>query len=146
MPSSPVPVLGFLFVSFRPSLLRSHSRSTGAYLFPSFDFLEVFFLAFPFLSSGSGLGFDYSAFCFFLFPFLPAFPHSGLSGVSSVFRLPLIRSSFSSFPKPSFCFGTQVSCNSLSSSLLRLTGALQIPTSSFLSTAASLAFALGSCT
>ena len=32
MPSIPVPVLSFLFVSFRPSLLRSHSRSTGACL------------------------------------------------------------------------------------------------------------------
>ena len=41
-------ILGFLFVSFRPSLLRSHSCSTGAHLFPSFDFPEVFSLRSPF--------------------------------------------------------------------------------------------------
>ena len=32
MPSFQVPVLGFLFVSFRPSSLRSHSCSASAYL------------------------------------------------------------------------------------------------------------------
>ena len=43
-------VLGFLSVSFRPSLIRSHSRSTGAYLLLS---LSVFPLPLRFLSSAS---------------------------------------------------------------------------------------------
>ena len=50
MPSFPVPVLGFLFVSFRPSLLRSHSCSTGACLLLS---LSAFPLLFRFLSIAS---------------------------------------------------------------------------------------------
>ena len=50
LPSFPVPVLSFLFVSFRPSLLRSHSRSTGACLLLS---LSAFPLPFRFLSSAS---------------------------------------------------------------------------------------------
>ena len=41
-------VLGFLFVSFRPSLIRSHSRSSSAYLVLS---LSVFPLPTRFLSS-----------------------------------------------------------------------------------------------
>ena len=43
-------VLGFLFVSFRPSLIRSHSCSSGAYLVLS---LSVFPLPIRFLSSAS---------------------------------------------------------------------------------------------
>ena len=43
-------VLGFLSVSFRPSLIRSHSRSSGAYLLLS---LSVFPLPLRFLSSAS---------------------------------------------------------------------------------------------
>ena len=49
-------VLGFLFVSFRPSRFRSHSRSTGASLlfrFLSSASLPGFLLAFRFLSSPS---------------------------------------------------------------------------------------------
>ena len=43
-------VLSFLFVSFRPSLIRSHSCSSGAYLMLS---LSVFPLPIRFLSSAS---------------------------------------------------------------------------------------------
>ena len=43
-------VLGFLYVSFRPSLIRSHSCSSGAYLMLS---LSVFPLPIRFLSSAS---------------------------------------------------------------------------------------------
>jgi len=38
VPSFRLRVLGFLYVSFRPSSLRSHSCSASAHLFPSFDF------------------------------------------------------------------------------------------------------------
>ena len=69
MPSLKVPVLGFLFVSFRPSRLRSHSCFTGASLLlslPGFPLASAFFR--PLL-----LGSDYSAFRSFL-SLLPAFP------------------------------------------------------------------------
>ena len=48
--SFPFLVLGFLFVSFRPSLIRSHSCFSGAYLMLS---LSVFPLPIRFLSSAS---------------------------------------------------------------------------------------------
>ena len=69
MPSFPVPVLGSLFVSFRPSRLRSHSCFTGASLLLSlsgFPLTSAFFRPLP-------LGSDYSAFRSFL-SLLPAFP------------------------------------------------------------------------
>ena len=62
-------VLGFLFVSFRPSRLRSHSCSTGASLLLSpsgFSLTSTFFRPLQ-------LGSDYSASRSFLSP-LPAFP------------------------------------------------------------------------
>ena len=68
--SFPVFVLGFLLVSFRPSLIRSHSCSSGAYLMLS---LSVFFPFDCFLSSAFDFGFDYSAFRSF-FSLLPVFP------------------------------------------------------------------------
>ena len=49
-------------VSFRPSLLRSRSRSAGAHLSLS---LKMFFHGFHFLSSVSALGFQLLSFCFF---------------------------------------------------------------------------------
>ena len=60
-------VLGFLFVSFRPSLIRSHSRSSSAYLVLS---LSVFPLPFRFLSSTSFpvLATQLSAFSFLFLP------------------------------------------------------------------------------
>ena len=74
-------VLGFLFVSFRPSLIRSHSCSSGAYLVLS---LSVFFpflpLSFVRFCSGSG----YSAFCFFLSSFFPFPPLSCFFGAASL--------------------------------------------------------------
>ena len=82
MPSFQVLVLGFLFVSFRPSQFRSHSCSTGASLLFRFRFFSglspfrpVSFV--PFCS-----GSDYSAFCS-SFPFLPV---SASSVASSVLR------------------------------------------------------------
>ena len=67
--SFPVPVLGFLFVSFHPSRFRSHSRSTGASLMLSlsgFPLSSAFFRPLPF-------GSDYSAFRSF-FSLLPVLP------------------------------------------------------------------------
>ena len=49
-------------VSFRPSLLRSRSRSAGAHLSLS---LKMFLHDFRFLSSPSVLGFQLLSFCFF---------------------------------------------------------------------------------
>ena len=68
MPSFQVLVLGFLFVSFHPSSLRSHSCSTSACLplSPSACPLPIHFLINRF-SSGS----DYSALCFFLSALCP---------------------------------------------------------------------------
>ena len=71
MHSFPVLVLGSLSVSFRSSLFRSRSCSTG-------DSLSGLLLGFRFLSSTSALAPHYSAFCFSLSDFL-FLPHSGLS-------------------------------------------------------------------
>ena len=62
-------VLGFLFVSFRPTLIHSHSCSSGAYLVLSlsgFPLTSAFFRPLP-------LGSDYSAFRSFL-SLLPVLP------------------------------------------------------------------------
>ena len=74
-------VLGSLFVSFRPSRLRSHSCSTGASLLLSlsgFPLTSAFFRPLQ-------LGSDYSAFRTFLSP-LPAFPCRRFRGASFLFR------------------------------------------------------------
>ena len=85
MPSIPVPVLGFLFVSFRPSRFRSHSCSTGASLLfrflPSASF-PGFPLSLRFLINSFGSGSDYSASCS-SFPFLPVSASQGLLQCSS---------------------------------------------------------------
>ena len=80
------------------------------------------FLAIPFLSSGSRLGFDYSAFCSSV-PFLPVFPHSGsfrcrfiLSISADLFSLQPVTSfpfqlwylAFLQFLFPLLCFASQV--------------------------------------
>ena len=110
MPFFPVSVLSVLFVSFRPSLLRSHSCSTGACLPLSLS-------AFPLLVPRSFVRFrsgsDYSALCSSV-PFFPASPLRGFSGASvlpfgfPVFRLlfrPVSRASFPAFGTwPSVCF------------------------------------------
>ena len=73
-----LPVLGFLFVSFRPSLIRSHSCSSGADLVLS---LSVFSASDPLtlarFSSASG----YSAFCSSV-PLFPVPPHSCFPGAA----------------------------------------------------------------
>ena len=69
-------VLGLLFVSFRPSLLRSHSRSTSAYFrfrFRLFPFFSAFFR--PLLFRFRLLSLPFLPFLFF-----PALPHGGSSG------------------------------------------------------------------
>ena len=98
MHSFPVPVLGFLLVSFRPSQFRSRSRSTGAYLLLS---LSAFSLLFGFLSIASSPGPDYSASAL-SFPFFPVFPGMVHSGA-------FIRFLFCLFPCIRFRFGTQPS-------------------------------------
>ena len=92
-------VLGFLFVSFRSSLIRSHSCSSGAYLMLS---LSVLFpsVPFPFVLFPSGS--SYSAFCFFLSSFFPASSHSHSSGAASPYFYFL---AFSTSAPPGFpCF------------------------------------------
>ena len=74
----------FLFVSFRPSLIRSHSRSSGACLLLSLLALSGS-LPLPFVRFCFPSG--YSAFCFFLSLFFPFLPHSGFSGAQLPFRL-----------------------------------------------------------
>ena len=88
MPSFQVLVLGLLFVSFRPSLIRSHSCSSGASLLFRFRFssglsasLPVSFVPFRSASSYSASVFP---FLFFLFP-----PHSGF--LSAPLPLSLLR-------------------------------------------------------
>ena len=101
-------VLGFLFVSFRPSLTRSHSCSSGAYLMLSLSVLSasvpLSFVRFP---SASG----YLAFCFFL-SLLPVLASQWLLRCfGSSFRLPRFPPSlppgfpcfFSGFRSLAFC-------------------------------------------
>ena len=97
-------VLGFLFVSFRPSRFRSHSRSTGASLpfrFLASASLPGFFACFPlsFVRFRSASG--YSAFCFFR-SLLPGLASQWLfQCFGSSFRLPR----FPLSPPPGFpCF------------------------------------------
>ena len=85
MHSIQVPVLGFLFVSFRPSQFRSHSCSTGASLLFRFlpsPSLPGFPLLFPLSFVRFFSGSDYSAFCS-SFPFLPVSASQGLPQCSS---------------------------------------------------------------
>ena len=62
-------------VSFRPSLLRSRSRSAGAHLSLS---LKMSLHDFRFLSIASVLGFQLLSFCFFFSSYPPFLPHSWL--------------------------------------------------------------------
>ena len=110
MPSFQVLVLGFLFVSFRPSLIRSHSCFSGASLLPSlpgFPLTSAFFR--PLL-----LGSDYSAFRL-SFPFFPCSPVGGSHGVFS--------SSVRPVSMPSFRFRYSACCNSFLLSPARFTAA-----------------------
>ena len=94
MPSFPVLVLGVLFVSFRPSRSRSHSRSTGACLALS---PSAFSLPLRFLSSAS-LPVLTTQPSVSSVPFFPALPLSGSSGA----RFFLSASPFSAFSSARF--------------------------------------------
>ena len=99
------PVLGFLFVSFRPPLIRSHSRSSGAYLLlsPSATSLPIRFLSFASLP-----GLDYSASVSFRSASSRLLPHSGYfrcsasAFASSVFPVPSGPVSRAFFPGSSY--------------------------------------------
>ena len=78
MPSFRIPLLGFLFVSFRPSLIRSHNCSSGASLMLS---LSGFPLPIRFLSSAS-LPVPATQPLFLPFLLFPASPHSCFSGAA----------------------------------------------------------------
>ena len=112
VPSFPVLVLGFLFVSFRPSRFRSHSRSTGASLL------------FRFLSSASLPGFSarlplsFVHFCSLLttqppalsFPLFPISPGSGSLGAPRFLASPSLSSSVSPVSMRPFRFRYSASC------------------------------------
>ena len=78
-------VLGFLFVSFHPSRLRSHSCSTGASLLFRFRFSSGLSACFPvsFVPFSPLLTTQPSALSF---PFFPFSPGSGSFGASFLFR------------------------------------------------------------
>ena len=106
VPSFRFCVLGFPFVSFRSSQLRSHGCSTGAHLvlcFVSSALLSVLSPSFllPFVRFFSGS--HYLALAFF-FSLLPCFPLPGS------FKCFLIRFPFRLLPCFRSCFGTQPSC------------------------------------
>ena len=117
----PVLVLGLLFVSFRPSRLRSHSCSTGASLLFRFRFSSGLFRlpSAPFRSLRPAS--DYSAFRL-SFPLFPISPDGGSLGALRFLASPLL-SSFDS--------GTQLPAISFLRSLLRVTGTTQPPASCF---------------
>ena len=74
-----------LYVSFRPSLIRSHSCFSGAYLMLSLSVLSASVLL-PFVRFPSASG--YLAFCFFLSSFFLSPPHSGFLSAPSPLSLP----------------------------------------------------------
>ena len=133
MSDFPVPVLGFLFVSFHPSRLRSHSCSTGASLL------------FRFLASASLPGFSarllLSFVCFrsllttqpsvLSFPFFPFSPVGGSSGARRFLASPTFPLPFRLFPCVPSDSGTQLPAFPFSASLLRVTGTTQLPASCF---------------
>ena len=131
MPSAQVLVLGFLFVSFRPSLIRSRSCSSGAYLMLS---LSVFPLPIRFLSSAS---LPVPATQPSVFPFPSSrFP---LTAVPAV----LLPSSVRPVSMPSFRFRYSACCNSFLRSPARFTAATPAPQPSpFRFPAVSLSFRL----
>ena len=93
-PSLQVLVLGSLFVSFRPSSLRSHSCSTSACLLFRFRFSSgIFRIQSRFLSSARPL-LPATQPSVSSFPFFPFLPHSGLSGAASPLSLPCFPRSF----------------------------------------------------
>ena len=146
VPSFPVLVLGFLFVSFHPSRFRSHSRSTGASLL------------FRFLASTSLPGFSA---CFpvslvpfslllttqppaLSFPLFPTSPGSGSFGALRFLASPLLSSDLRPVSMPSFRFRYSAFCISFLRSLFRLTVATSAPGLLFPARPFPFAFALGS--
>ena len=98
-----------------PLVLAFSSASFPLLLF------KAFVLYFRFLSSTSALGSDYSAFCFFrsLLPGFPSqwffpVPSASLCFVSSALFRFVIRIPSGLFPYLPSCFGTWLSCDSLS--------------------------------
>ena len=109
----PVFVLGFLFVSFHPTRLRSHSCSTGASLLFRFRFL---FRAFPFpplsfVRFGSVLTTQPSVSSF---PLFPISSDGGSLGALWFLASPLLSSSVRPVSMPSFRFWYSASCDFLS--------------------------------
>ena len=114
-------VLSFLFVSFRPSQLRSHSRSTGAYLVLSLSVLVPSLSAFfrPLLSRVRLLSLR------LFFSLLPALPWRGSCGarLSPFFSacchayLPGLVLSLLRFLSPGLCIASQRLVQSLGLSL-----------------------------
>ena len=107
MSSFSVLVLGFLFVSFRPSRFRSHSRSTGASLLLSlsgFPLSSAFFRPLPF-------GSDYSAFRL-SFPCFPFSPVGGSFGACRFLASPTLSSSVRPVSMPLFRFRYSAFCSS----------------------------------
>ena len=118
MPSFQVLVLGFLFVSFRPTRFRSHSCSTGASLLLSLPGFSAC-LPLPFGRFGLLLTTQPSVLSF---PLFPISPDGGSLGALRFLASPLL-SSFDS--------GTQLPAISFLRSLFRVTGTTQPPTSCF---------------
>ena len=126
-------VLGFLFVSFRPSRFRSHSRSTGASLL------------FRFLASASLPGFSarlllsFVCFCSLLttqpsalsFPLFPISPGSGSDRARPFLSSLSLSSSVRPVSMPSFRFRYSASCVSFLLLLFRVTGTTQLLASCF---------------
>ena len=125
MPSFQFQVLSFLFVSFRPSLFRSHSRSTGAHVqsasFPSLPFRVFSCRPLPFVRVRFRA--RLLSLCFFL-SLLHAFPSQWFPHCASVpvsvsglhllfpFPVPAYPRSLSLFPCLVLRFGTQLRCDS----------------------------------
>ena len=118
-------VLGFLFVSFRPSRLRSHSCSTGASLMLS---LSGFPLPICFLINRFSSGSDYLA-SVSSFPLLPCLASQRLPQVLPLCLSASLLFHFRStrFPLLSFRFKYSVLCNSFLRSLFCLTVATSAP-------------------
>ena len=106
------PVLGFLFVSFHPSRLRSHSCSTGASLlfrflasasFPGFSAcLPVSFVPISLLLTTQPSALS--------FPLFPISPGSGSLGARPFLAVPSLSSSVGPVSMPSFRFRYSASC------------------------------------
>ena len=140
MLSFQVPVLGSLFVSFRPTLIRFPQLFLRCLPYALLRFLRFAFGIFPsFLLSFVRFfsGSDYSAFVF-SFPFFPVFPFPGPPGAYFPFLFPPV--SMRSVPLPVLSFPAFL----FSAFLFRNTGATSVANLLFPVRLFPLAFALGS--